>query len=57
MLVEGGRRDVERLGDGLAGGVPGPLDVTPPTFHQHLRTAERKLLATLLDPDSAPESG
>jgi PAS domain S-box-containing protein len=33
------------------------LDVTPPTFHQHLRTAERKLLSTLLDPDSAPESG
>ena len=25
------------------------LGVTPPTFHQHLRTAERKLLATLLD--------
>jgi len=25
------------------------LDVAPPTFHQHLRTAERKLLATLLE--------
>ncbi|WP_254839690.1 bacterio-opsin activator domain-containing protein [Natronomonas marina] len=25
------------------------LDITPPTFHQHLRTAEGKLLATLLE--------
>ena len=25
------------------------LDVAPPTFHQHLRTAERKLLAALLE--------
>jgi PAS domain S-box-containing protein len=30
------------------------LDVAPPTFHQHLRTAERKLLATLFDGRPAP---
>ncbi len=30
------------------------VGVTPPTLHQHLRTAERKLLATLLEGPSAP---
>lgn len=32
-----------------AGGVADTLDIAPQTFHQHLRVAERKLLAALFD--------